>query len=92
MAEGVTIVDPDTTYIDASVVLEPDAVIEPFTFLEGNTVVGRGARLGPQTRVADSRVGEAATVTFAVVHGSSIGPEATVGPFASQGAASFLSR
>jgi bifunctional UDP-N-acetylglucosamine pyrophosphorylase / glucosamine-1-phosphate N-acetyltransferase len=92
MSEGVTIVDPDTTYIDASVVLEQDAVIEPFTFIEGNTVVGKGARLGPQTRIVDSDIGDGATVTFAVVRGSSIGPEATVGPFASLRAGTVLER
>jgi bifunctional UDP-N-acetylglucosamine pyrophosphorylase/glucosamine-1-phosphate N-acetyltransferase len=83
MAEGVTIVDPATTYIDASAVLAKDAVVRPFTFLEGRTVVGEGAEVGPQARIVDSEVGPGAQVSFAVVVGSSIGPEASVGPFAS---------
>jgi bifunctional UDP-N-acetylglucosamine pyrophosphorylase/glucosamine-1-phosphate N-acetyltransferase len=83
MAEGVSIVDPRTTYIDSTVVIERDATIHPFTFLEGVTHVCEGAEVGPQTRVVDSWVGPGAMVTYAVVRQSSIGPEALVGPFAS---------
>jgi bifunctional UDP-N-acetylglucosamine pyrophosphorylase/glucosamine-1-phosphate N-acetyltransferase len=83
MAEGVSIVDPRTTYIDSTVVIEQDATIHPFTFLEGDTHVCEGAEVGPQTRLVDTWVGPDATVTFAVVRESSIGPEAIVGPFAS---------
>jgi bifunctional UDP-N-acetylglucosamine pyrophosphorylase / glucosamine-1-phosphate N-acetyltransferase len=83
MAEGVSIVDPRTTYIDSTVVIERDATIHPFTFLEGDTHISEGAEVGPQSRLVDSWVGPGATVTFAVVRESSIGPEAIVGPFAS---------
>lgn len=83
MDEGVTIVDPNTTYIDSSVRIARDATIHPFTFLEGNTVVGEGAEIGPQVRIVDSEIAEGATVSFAVVRESSIGPAASVGPFAS---------
>ncbi|MDQ4125366.1 MAG: bifunctional UDP-N-acetylglucosamine diphosphorylase/glucosamine-1-phosphate N-acetyltransferase GlmU [Actinomycetota bacterium] len=83
MSEGVTIVDPATTYVDASVTIAADATILPFTFLEGDTTVGAGAEVGPQTRVVDSTIEEDAIVTFSVVRGSSIGPGASVGPFAS---------
>ena len=83
MAEGVGIVDPSTTYIDATVVLERDATILPFTFLEGATRVAEGAQVGPQARVVDSDIGPNSTVSFAVIRGSSIGPDASVGPFAS---------
>ena len=83
MSEGVTIVDPATTFIDAGVTIGPDATIHPFTFLEGSTTVGAAAEVGPQTRVVDSAIEEEATVTFSVVRGSSIGPGASVGPFAS---------
>jgi len=83
MDEGVTIVDPTTTYIDASVQIGMDATIHPFTFLEGNTVIGDRADVGPNVRIINSQVGEAAAVSFAVVRDSIVGPEATVGPFAS---------
>jgi bifunctional UDP-N-acetylglucosamine pyrophosphorylase/glucosamine-1-phosphate N-acetyltransferase len=83
MDEGVTIVDPASTFIDASVRIEQDAVIHPFCFLHGNTVVRGGAEVGPQVQVFDSEIGPEAQVSFAVVKGSVIGPQASVGPFAS---------
>lgn len=83
MAEGVTIVDPATTYIDATVEIERDATIMPFTFLEGSTRIAANAEVGPQVRIVDSEIGPGATVSFAVIRGSVIGPEASVGPFAS---------
>jgi bifunctional UDP-N-acetylglucosamine pyrophosphorylase / glucosamine-1-phosphate N-acetyltransferase len=92
MSEGVTIIDPETTYIDASVTIERDAVIRPFTFLEGNTTIGAGSEIGPHARIVDSEVAEGASITFAVVRGSKIGPEASVGPFASLRPGSVLGR
>ncbi len=83
MDEGVTIVDPTVTYIDASVTIEADATILPFTFLEGSTTVATGAEIGPQTRIIDSEVGPGARVSFAVVRSSVLGPDTSVGPFAS---------
>jgi bifunctional UDP-N-acetylglucosamine pyrophosphorylase/glucosamine-1-phosphate N-acetyltransferase len=83
LEEGVTIVDPSVTYIDSSVKIERDATILPFTFLEGDTTVASGAEVGPQVRVVDSEIGPGAKVSFAVVRGSILGPETTVGPFAS---------
>jgi bifunctional UDP-N-acetylglucosamine pyrophosphorylase / glucosamine-1-phosphate N-acetyltransferase len=83
MGEGVSIVDPRTTYIDSTVTIERDATIHPFTFLEGHTVIKEGAEVGPQSRVVDSQVGAGAMVTFAVVRSSTVGPGASVGPFAS---------
>ncbi|MGH2817520.1 MAG: bifunctional UDP-N-acetylglucosamine diphosphorylase/glucosamine-1-phosphate N-acetyltransferase GlmU [Actinomycetota bacterium] len=92
MFEGVTIVDPATTYIDPTVEVGRDATILPFTFLEGRTVVGEGAEIGPQVRIVDSEVGERAKITYAVVRGSVVGPEASVGPFASLRPGSKLGR
>lgn len=80
---GVSIIDPSVTYIDATVTIDKDATIQPFTFLEGHTHIGEGAEVGPQARVIDSEVAAGATVSFAVIRGSRIGPEASVGPFAS---------
>jgi bifunctional UDP-N-acetylglucosamine pyrophosphorylase/glucosamine-1-phosphate N-acetyltransferase len=83
MEEGVTIMDPATTYIDSTVTIEPDATILPFTFLEGSTTVAGGAEVGPQCRIVDSDVGPDAVVSYSVVRGSSLGPESSVGPYAS---------
>jgi bifunctional UDP-N-acetylglucosamine pyrophosphorylase/glucosamine-1-phosphate N-acetyltransferase len=65
MLEGVTIVDPATTWIDGTVALEPDSTVHPFTVLRGATTVAPGAEIGPHVVAVDA----------------SIGPDAIVGPF-----------
>ena len=80
---GVSILDPATTYIDASVEVGADAVIRPFTFLEGATKIGDGADIGPNARIIDSEIGPHAQISYAVVRSSVIGEDASVGPFAS---------
>ena len=92
MDEGVSILDPATTYIDPTVKIARDATIFPFTFLEGATTVAENASVGPQARIIDSEVGPGAKVQFAVVVGSKIGEEASVGPFASLRAGTVMGR
>jgi bifunctional UDP-N-acetylglucosamine pyrophosphorylase / glucosamine-1-phosphate N-acetyltransferase len=62
MLAGVTLVDPQTTWIDPSVELEPDSVVHPFTLLRGVTRVGRGAEIGPHVVAVDAEIGEGALV------------------------------
>ncbi|MGH2758354.1 MAG: bifunctional UDP-N-acetylglucosamine diphosphorylase/glucosamine-1-phosphate N-acetyltransferase GlmU [Actinomycetota bacterium] len=83
MATGVTVIDPDTTYVDADVRCGPDTVVLPNTYLEGSTSIGSGCEIGPNVRLVDTTVGDGAVVTFAVARESKIGPAASVGPFAS---------
>jgi bifunctional UDP-N-acetylglucosamine pyrophosphorylase / glucosamine-1-phosphate N-acetyltransferase len=82
MREGVTVVDPATTWVHASVDLAADVILLPGTFLEGATSVGAGARIGPDTTLIDVEVGENAVVTRTQASLSVIGPGANVGPFA----------
>jgi bifunctional UDP-N-acetylglucosamine pyrophosphorylase/glucosamine-1-phosphate N-acetyltransferase len=82
LANGVTLIDPNTTYIDVDVKIGADTVIRPNTFLEGATKIGAGCDIGPSTRIADSTVGDGAMVTFAVVLGSKLGKQTGVGPYA----------
>jgi bifunctional UDP-N-acetylglucosamine pyrophosphorylase/glucosamine-1-phosphate N-acetyltransferase len=81
LANGVTLVDPNATYIDVDVRIGRDTLILPMTFLEGETRVGSGCSIGPSTRIVDSQVGDRSEVTFAVVLGSRIGRDVRVGPF-----------
>jgi bifunctional UDP-N-acetylglucosamine pyrophosphorylase / glucosamine-1-phosphate N-acetyltransferase len=81
MRDGVTVVDPVTTYVGGDVEIGVDAVLLPGTHLEGATRVGGGATIGPDTRLVDTLVEDGATVTYSVLLGASIGPDATVGPF-----------
>jgi bifunctional UDP-N-acetylglucosamine pyrophosphorylase/glucosamine-1-phosphate N-acetyltransferase len=62
MLAGTTIVDPQTTWIEADVELEPDVVIQPFTVLRGRSRIAAGAEIGPHSVVVDAVVGEGATV------------------------------
>jgi bifunctional UDP-N-acetylglucosamine pyrophosphorylase/glucosamine-1-phosphate N-acetyltransferase len=82
MREGVSVVDPATTWVHASVDLAPDVVLLPGTSLEGATSVAAGARIGPDTTLIDVEVGENAVVTRTQGSLSVIGPGANVGPFA----------
>jgi bifunctional UDP-N-acetylglucosamine pyrophosphorylase/glucosamine-1-phosphate N-acetyltransferase len=83
MDAGVTLLDPDRTYIDAGVRIGPDTTILPLTFLRGDTRIGRDATVGPATTIEDTRIGDGSTVHFAVVRGSKIGKDASVGPYVS---------
>jgi len=62
MLAGVTVVDPETTWIEADVEIEPDALIQPFTVLRGRTVVRREAEIGPHVVAIDAQIGQGATV------------------------------
>ncbi len=62
MIAGATIVDPASTWIDASVTLEPDAVVHPFTVLRGRTTVAEGAEVGPHVVAVDASIGAGALV------------------------------
>jgi bifunctional UDP-N-acetylglucosamine pyrophosphorylase/glucosamine-1-phosphate N-acetyltransferase len=82
MQAGVTIVDPAATYIDADVDLGTDVTLWPGTVLRGQTVVGNGAEIGPETTLIDTRVGHGAQVVRTVGEQAEIGDDAVVGPFA----------
>jgi bifunctional UDP-N-acetylglucosamine pyrophosphorylase/glucosamine-1-phosphate N-acetyltransferase len=82
MRSGVTIEDPEATWIDADVEIAPDTTILPGTTLRGRSSVGGGSTIGPMTTLVDSRIGERATVVHSYLTGCEVGNDATVGPFA----------
>jgi len=79
---GVTILDPNTTWIDVTVSIGQDAVILPGTFLRGLTSVDAGATVGPESFITDTAIGEGASVVKTHATTSRIGAGAKVGPFA----------
>jgi bifunctional UDP-N-acetylglucosamine pyrophosphorylase/glucosamine-1-phosphate N-acetyltransferase len=83
MREGVSMVDPASTYVDAGVEIEPDVRLLPGTILEGRTVIGTGAIVGPDTQLVDSIVGERSVIRQTVARESEIGDDCTVGPYVS---------
>jgi bifunctional UDP-N-acetylglucosamine pyrophosphorylase/glucosamine-1-phosphate N-acetyltransferase len=82
LAAGVTMVDPEQTYIDTGVRLGADVTLFPGTILQGDTVVGGRCEIGPHTRLVDTVVGEGSVVANTVATSAEIGDGATVGPFA----------
>jgi len=83
MAEGVVFEDPQTTHVGLDVTAEPDAVIRPFTILEGRTHVAAGAVVGPYARLVDMRIGPGAQVLdHCFLRESVVEAGAVVGPFA----------
>ncbi len=81
MREGVTIVDPDTTWVDADVAIGRDATILPGTQLLGATTIGADAVIGPDSTLEDTEVGERATISRTESRLAVVGADATVGPF-----------
>lgn len=82
MREGVTIIDPASTYIGADVVIGSDTVLLPGTMLEGNTVIGEKSTIGPNTHLKNAHIGNETTVHSSVVMDSKIADHVAVGPFA----------
>ncbi len=82
MANGVTMIHPALTYVDAGVRIGTDTVIHPNTFINGSTVIGSGCLVGPSTRIVESTVGNGCEITFSVVRESKLADGAIVGPFA----------
>ncbi|WP_419497788.1 bifunctional UDP-N-acetylglucosamine diphosphorylase/glucosamine-1-phosphate N-acetyltransferase GlmU [Bifidobacterium pullorum] len=81
MRDGVTILDPATTWIEDDVQIARDAVILPGSFLQGRTVIGEAAVVGPYTTLIDAIVDAGATVERSRVQGTHIGADATIGPW-----------
>ena len=82
MLDGVTIIDPDQTYIDAGVKIGRDSVVYPGVTIEGKTVVGEETFLYPGSRIADSTIGNRTTVQNSVLLKASVGDDSTIGPYA----------
>src|SRR4051812_30032189 len=82
MRRGVTMLDPERTYIDTTVELEADVSLYPGTILQGTTIIKRGSEIGPDARLVDCVVGENAVVEQTVARAAQVGDGARVGPFA----------
>jgi bifunctional UDP-N-acetylglucosamine pyrophosphorylase/glucosamine-1-phosphate N-acetyltransferase len=82
MIAGVTLSDPDSTYIEPGVSIGQDTVILPNTHLHGSTVIGEGCTLGPNTIIRDSTLGAGCTVLAAVLEGAVLEDGVSMGPFA----------
>ena len=79
---GVTIIDPDHTYISVETEIGQDTVILPGTIISGKTVIGSDCTIGPNSRIVDSVIGDETEVQASVMVESKVGSKTHVGPFA----------
>ena len=82
MKNGVTIIDPLTTYIAPTVTIASDVVIEPGTKILGDSVIGTDSVIGPNSEIIDSHIGEQSKVLHSVIHDSKVGNRVNIGPYA----------
>ncbi|HJV47533.1 MAG TPA: bifunctional UDP-N-acetylglucosamine diphosphorylase/glucosamine-1-phosphate N-acetyltransferase GlmU [Bacillota bacterium] len=82
MRNGVTMIDPSSTYIESDVIIGRDTVIEPGTFLRGSTQIGEDCVIGPGTDLSNTIIEDQVAVRYAVIADSMIRKNASVGPYA----------
>ena len=82
MEKGVTIIAPQSTWIDANVEIGQDTIIQPNTIIEGNTTIGEDCMVGPNTKLTDMKIGNGVQIQYTSATSSFIGNNAIVGPFA----------
>lgn len=82
MLNGVTIIDPSSTYIAADVIIGADTILYPGTLLKGNTVIGDNCEIGPASEIEDCQILDGAVIKHSVLSQAQVGARTTVGPFA----------
>ena len=92
MLAGVTMLDPATTYIEASVTLGADTIVLPNTHLRGKTVIGRACKIGPNAVIEDSVIGDRCIVKASFFEGATLEDDVDVGPFAHLRKGAYLCR
>jgi bifunctional UDP-N-acetylglucosamine pyrophosphorylase/glucosamine-1-phosphate N-acetyltransferase len=81
MMDGITIIDPDTTYIDYGIEIGRETTVMPMVFITGATTIGEDCHIGPCTAINESVIGGGCDIRFSSVDGCSLASGVTVGPF-----------
>jgi len=82
MLNGVSMMDPASTYIEVGIQIGRDTLIMPNTYLHGKTVIGEGNLLGPNTIIRDSTIGQRCKALASVMEGAVLEDDVDIGPFA----------
>ncbi|WP_146553920.1 MULTISPECIES: bifunctional UDP-N-acetylglucosamine diphosphorylase/glucosamine-1-phosphate N-acetyltransferase GlmU [Rummeliibacillus] len=82
MRNGVTIINPENTYISVNAQIGRDTVIQPGVVIEGTSVIGEDCLIGPNSHIQNSRIGDRTSVHSSVVEDSQVGDDVAIGPFA----------
>ncbi|MBR1398299.1 MAG: bifunctional UDP-N-acetylglucosamine diphosphorylase/glucosamine-1-phosphate N-acetyltransferase GlmU [Selenomonadaceae bacterium] len=81
MDNGVTILDPDSTFIDYDVEIGRDSTILPFTYIENGTTIGENCSIGPNCRLQNTKIGNNVTMQFVYAHDAEVDDEVVIGPY-----------
>jgi len=81
MLSGVTIVDPESTFIGPDVEIGMDSIIHPFTIIEGRTIIGQDCDIGPYSHIVESKIGDNVKVVRSEVEMATIEDNVSVGPY-----------
>lgn len=81
MDDGVTVMDPASTFVDEAVEIGPDTILYPNTWLEGGTVIGANCKIGPSVRLQNVTVGADCTLHFLYGHDCQVGNGVIAGPY-----------
>jgi bifunctional UDP-N-acetylglucosamine pyrophosphorylase/glucosamine-1-phosphate N-acetyltransferase len=82
MLNGVTMIDPASTYIEADVTIGKDTTLMPNTYLYGKTEIGEGNLIGPNTIIRDTKIGNRCKILVSVLEGAVLEDDVDMGPFA----------
>ena len=82
MRNGVTLIDPDNTYIEADVEIGQDTIVYPGSVIKSGSKIGQDCVIGPNTEISSCEIGDATVIRQSVAYESSIGSHVAIGPFA----------
>lgn len=82
MENGVTLIDPENTYIEIDVQINNDTIIYPGNVIQGKTIIGEGCIIYPNSRIKDSIIEKSVSIQSSIILESTVGENTTVGPFA----------
>ena len=82
MLDGVTIVDPDSTFVDAGAAVGADTTLFPGTHVRGKATIGQGCAIGPGALLENVAIADRVTILHSIVRDSSVASDVTIGPFA----------
>jgi bifunctional UDP-N-acetylglucosamine pyrophosphorylase / glucosamine-1-phosphate N-acetyltransferase len=92
MLKGVTFIDPASTFIGMDVEIGQDTVIQPNTFLRGETKIGSGCEIGPNTIITDCQIGNRCEILSSVLEKAILEDDVDMGPFARLRKGAYLSK
>ena len=81
MNAGVTILDPERTYIEPAVEIGMDTVIWPGSYLQGNTIIGKSCSIGPNSIIRNSKIADRCEVFSSVLEGATLEDDVNIGPY-----------